>query len=102
MNSYTRFSYTTDVLEGTEVTISFGENDVSGSAGCNTYSAAMTHEGSTIEVGRVSVTRISCEDPDGVMEQERRYLEILGDLNLFDIYRHRLTMNTGNDEVLRC
>ena len=100
MSSYTRFSYTTDVLEGTKVTISFGENDVSGSAGCNTYSAALTHEGSTIEIGRVSATRISCEDPDGVKEQEQHYLEILGDVKRFDIYGDRLAMNTGGDEVL--
>ena len=100
MSSYTRFSYTTEVLEGTEVTISFGENDVSGSAGCNTYSAALTHKGSTIEVGRVSATRISCEDPDSVMEQERHYLEILGDVKRFHIYGDRLVMNTGGDEML--
>ena len=98
--AYTRFSYTTDVLEGAVVTISLGDNGVSGSAGCNSYSAPLSLEGSTIEVGDVSATRMSCEDPDGVMEQEQRYLEVLRDVKRFDIYGDRLAMHTDDDEVL--
>ena len=98
--SYTRFAYTTDVLEGTVVTISIGENSVSGSAGCNSYSAPLSYGGSMIEVERVSTTRMSCGHRDGVMEQERHYLEVLRDVKRFNIYGDRLAMHTGDDEVL--
>ena len=100
MSSYTRYSYTTDVLDGTELTISFGENDVSGSAGCNSYSAPLRSAGSTIEVGKVTAAQVECKGPEGVMEQERRFLGILTDVNQFNIYGDRLAMLTGGDEVL--
>ena len=98
--SYTRFSYTTEVLEGTVVTMSFQDNGMSGSGGCNSYSAPLTYEGSMIKVGKVSATRMSCDDPDGVMEQERHYYEVLRDVKRFNIYGDRLAMHTGDDEVL--
>ena len=98
--AYTRFAYTTDVLDGTEVTISLGENSVSGSAGCNSYSAPLSLAGSTIEAGKVSATRMECKGPNGVMEQEQRYLEVLRDVTRFAIYGDRLAMHTGDDEVL--
>ena len=51
--AYTRFSYTTDVLEGTVVTISIGENSAAGSAGCNIVQwSPESTRASTIEVGR--------------------------------------------------
>ena len=98
--SYTRFSYTTEVLEGTVVTMSFQDNGMSGSGGCNSYSAPLTYEGSMIKVGKVSATRMSCDDPDGVMEQERHYYEVLRNVKRFAIYGDRLAMHTGDDEVL--
>ena len=99
-SSYTRFSYTTEVVEGREVMISFQENFVSGSTGCNSYSAHLSVEGPTIEVGNVSVTRMACKDPEGLMEQERRYLEVLRDVKRFNTYGDRLAMRTDDDEVL--
>ena len=98
--AYTRYSYTTDVLEGTEITISFEENGASGSAGCSSYSTPLNIEGSTIELVKVSATREECEGPDGLMEQELRYLDVLKYVNRFDIYGDRLAMQTGDDEVL--
>ena len=100
MSSYTRYSYTIDVLEGTEVTISFGENEVSGSAGCSSYSAPLRLEGTKIEVGMVSTAPLECKGPDGMMEQERRYLEVLKEVNRLHFYGDRLAMLTGGDEVL--
>ena len=98
--AYTRFSYTTDVLEGTVVTISIGENSAAGSAGCNMYSGPLSLAGLTIEVGKVSAARMECKGPDGVMEQEQRYLEVLKDVKRFNIHGDRLAMHTDDDEVL--
>ena len=64
-------------LPGTEITAVFGEDDMlSGSAGCNTYSAAYTTEG-TLAIEAPVATRMACAKPAGVMEQEQAYLSAL-------------------------
>ena len=73
----TRYSRTIDVIPGTEVTIEFRKDGVSGLAGCNTYGAPTRVDGSKVTIGAVMVTRAWCDDPEGLMEQERRYLDIL-------------------------
>lgn len=65
-------------LPDTQVTAVFGEDGtLSGSAGCNTYSATYTAERGTIEIGEPAVTRKACVKPPGVMEQEQAYLDAL-------------------------
>ena len=95
-----RFSRTTDVVPGTEVTIEFSENGVSGSAGCNSYNAPVEVEDATIAVGAASVTRAWCDDPERLMDQERRYLDILQRVTEFCIYGDRLALHTDDDEAL--
>lgn len=65
------------VLLGTSITAVFEGDTVSGSAGCNTYSGAVTRDGSSITIGPLAVTTMMCEEPEGIMEQEQRYLESL-------------------------
>ena len=96
----TRFSRTTDVIPGTKVTIEFGETGVSGSAGCNSYNAPVEAEDATISVGAASVTRAWCDDPERLMEQERRYLDILSRVTRFRIYGDRMSLHTDDDEAL--
>jgi len=62
------------VLAGTEITAHFGNNGrLWGSGGCNTYIADYDAEAPGISVGLPRMTRQSCADPAGVMEQERQY-----------------------------
>jgi heat shock protein HslJ len=69
----------TSVILDTEVTADFEEDTVSGSAGCNSYSAGYTTtEDGGIDFAEVAGTERACLDPDGVMDQESRYLEALG------------------------
>jgi heat shock protein HslJ len=57
-------------LVGTEVTATFGDDgSLSGSAGCNTYNAAYTTDGSSIEIDAPSSTKMACAEPEGVMDQ---------------------------------
>lgn len=66
-------------LAGTEITAVFsGDGNVSGSAGCNNYSAGYRVEGETIEVGPAATTRMMCAEPEGIMDQESGYLAALG------------------------
>ena len=96
----TRFSRTTDVVPRTEVTIEFSETGVSGSAGCNSYNAPVEVEDATIDVGAASVTRAWCDDPERLMEQERRYLDALSRASRFQIYGDCLALLTDDDGAL--
>lgn len=96
----TIYSRTADVVQGTEVTIEFSENGVSGSAGCNSYSAPVQVDDSTIDVGPAKVTRARCDDPEHLMGQERRYLDILQSVSEYRIYGDRLALLTDKDKLL--
>jgi heat shock protein HslJ len=65
-------------LSGTEITATFTEDGMlTGSAGCNRYSASYTTDAGAIEITPLAGTKKACADPDGVMEQEAAYLASL-------------------------
>lgn len=66
----------TSVVLGTEITMAFARGTVSGSAGCNTYSASYTINGDGLTIGPAATTRKMCPE-EGVMEQEQQFLAAL-------------------------
>jgi heat shock protein HslJ len=69
---------TWNVLPGTMITASFGEDgQVSGSAGCNDYFAAYQSRLNSLTVETAATTRMNCESPAGIMNQETLYLSNL-------------------------
>jgi heat shock protein HslJ len=65
-------------LPGTEITADFGaDGKLTGSSGCNTYSATYKTDGAKITIGTAGGTEMACDTPDGVMEQEQAYLSAL-------------------------
>jgi heat shock protein HslJ len=65
-------------LPGTEITADFkADGKLTGSAGCNTYSARYETDSAKITIGDVSATEMACDGPDGIMEQEQGYLDAL-------------------------
>jgi heat shock protein HslJ len=63
------------VLLGTEIVAVFDEEGtVSGSAGCNQYTASYELDDGQITVGPSAVTRMMFAEPEGIMEQEAAYL----------------------------
>ncbi len=66
------------------VTADFADDGtVSGSAGCNNYTASWEAEDGSIEIGPAAATLMACADEEA-MAQETRYLELL---SLADTYR---------------
>jgi heat shock protein HslJ len=59
----------------TTVTALFGaDGNITGSAGCNSYTGSYTHSGQNrISIGPLATTQMYCGDP-GVMDQETAYL----------------------------
>ena len=93
---------TTTVIEGTEVSISFGEDGLGGYLGCNSYGGpARLNEGSiTVDVHLLHQTAKLCESPDGLMEQEERYFGLVNRLARYGIYDDRLFLQTADDVFL--
>ena len=66
------------VLDGTRVTMIFGDDArVTGSAGCNGYSASYAVGAGGLSVGLPAATRMFCGELDGLMDQEFRFLFLL-------------------------
>ena len=84
------------VLTGTTLTMAFsGDGRVSGSAGCNRYTAAYTAEGPKLAIGSAAATRMMCATPAGVMEQEQQFLKALETVATARFERDRLELRTA-------
>jgi heat shock protein HslJ len=64
-------------VAGSIVTLRFEASRASGSAGCNQYSGTYTSSGSSLTFGPAATTRMMCAEPEGLMEQEQRFLQAL-------------------------
>lgn len=85
------------VLEGTSLTMSFGtDGELHGSAGCNSYSAIYSVEGSTLSIGPMTSTNQTCSEPEGVMQQEQAFMAALGSAATYGISGNQLTIQNGS------
>lgn len=48
-----------------------------------------------LRIGPVAITEMSCMTPEGVMEQETRFTDILTNVMLFDWDAEQLTLKTA-------
>jgi heat shock protein HslJ len=88
-----------NAVRGTTVTLEFDEELLSGSAGCNSYSAGFTttvsdDPASSISVNTISVTNQVCTSE--VMAQEKGYLDSLASANSYTIDGTTLILETGS------
>lgn len=88
-----------NAMRGTTVTLIFGEDSLSGSSGCNSYSAGYNitsweDDTTDISVGLVSSTGQVCTQE--IMAQERGYLESLASASHVTIDETTLILETGS------
>jgi heat shock protein HslJ len=101
MNSfYDGKSAIVSALEGSPVTAQFGDGMVSGSAGCNQYSATYTQKSEKLTIGPVAATEMWCEQPSGVMEQESQYLSALTQTASYRMEGNRLTLLNTEGNIM--
>ena len=82
------------VPEGVKVTAVFGDGRVSGSGGCNRYSAAVVETGPLeFSIGPAASTRMACPDPAGGFED--RYFSALQAANRFGFLLGNLVLHYG-------
>jgi heat shock protein HslJ len=85
------------LLTGTDINLNFGtDGKASGNAGCNSYSGDYQTSGKTLKVGSLTGTRMFCDKPSGVMDQEKQYLEALQSAATFEIAGDTLTIRDAN------
>lgn len=73
--SYGALDAPVGLIEGTQIVLTFGDNGVGGSAGCNTYRGVFAFAAGSLTISDLATTRIACEED--VMAQEMAYLTAL-------------------------
>jgi heat shock protein HslJ len=87
------------LIPGTQVTATFEDGQVHGQA-CNSYGGSYKVSGDKITFSDIYMTEMACMDPQGVMEQERRYVEMLGMAQTFKVSSGQLQIFAAGGEVL--
>lgn len=92
----------TPPLEGSQITLSFEEDQAGGGSGCNSYGGEYTIEANDkIAFGPMLMTEMACMDPVGVMDQETAYLQTLAQTAGFEVQEDRLILkNAAGDAIL--
>jgi heat shock protein HslJ len=88
------------VIPGTTVTAQFEGDQMSGSAGCNNYNAAVAIEGDTMTIGDAASTRKACTDPEGVMDQETTFLSMLPSVAGYTAAGHALALLDADGQAI--
>lgn len=83
------------VLAGSTITAQFVAGLLSGSAGCNRYFANYEIADSQLNLGTTGSTRMLCQEPNGIMEQEIAYLELLSEATGYEVQGDRLRIDTS-------
>jgi heat shock protein HslJ len=85
------------VLAGSQLTVEFdADGGLSGSAGCNRYTATYVAQEQSLSIGPVASTRMMCAEPAGVMEQEAQFLKALETVATYRIDGGRLELRTAD------
>jgi heat shock protein HslJ len=100
LTSYVHNSTQVLALNGTKVTLEFGEDGrITGSAGCNHYFASYEVKGTAITVGPAGSTEMYCTSP-GVMEQESVYIRLLGQVTSITVDGDQLTLADAHGRAI--
>jgi heat shock protein HslJ len=89
------------VISGTQLTINFGSDGrLSGSAGCNNYSASYETDNVTrLHIGLAVSTMMACGEPVGMMEQETRFLQALATVASYRLEGSQLQLRTADGAI---
>ncbi len=72
-------------IEGHQPTLKLESGQVSGTTGCNHYEGTYQIEEDRIQFDGVYSTEMACLEPEGLMEQDVLYLEILSEVTTFQM-----------------
>jgi heat shock protein HslJ len=83
------------------ITLSFGaEGEISGFGGCNTFTGTFDSPAiGQVTIGEIAATRKACAQPEGVMEQEQRYLAALPTAATYTVQGDFLDLRTADGQI---
>ena len=86
------------LAEGTEVTLDFSGEQISGKSACNRYSAGIEQgeAADEIKIGQSMSTMMAC--PDELMKIEREFLALLSRVTGFSFHAGRLELSGNNED----
>jgi heat shock protein HslJ len=88
------------LLEQVNITLNFEEETAGGYGGCNHYGGkyAVANEGQ-LSIPEIASTAQDCATPDGVMVQEKTYVDIFGDIAQYQIKDNQLELAGASGDV---
>lgn len=92
--------YSQPLVDDMEISLTFDltTGQVSGNSGCNTFFGGFTYEDKQIGFGPMGSTRMACEQE--IMDQELLFLNLLAQVNAYEITDNQLTLTTADRETL--
>ena len=85
---------------GNPPTLEFESDQVVGNASCNIYGGSYEVKGDMIRFGPLARTEMYCMEPEGVMDQEQTYLEILGAAKRIELADDKLAIYSDFEKTL--
>lgn len=99
--SWVLFAYRkTKPIETARPTLTFQDGQVSGNASCNSYGGSYEVNGDNISFGAMFMTEMYCMEPEGIMDQESVYLQMLGSAERFELSEGQLVIFMTDGETL--
>ena len=86
-------------VEGSTITISFEDGQVSGSSGCNSYGGEYQVIGEKLEIGVLMSTLMACADP-AMMDQESSYMKMLENAQNVKVVNNQLQIFGSGSEAM--
>jgi heat shock protein HslJ len=88
------------LLPGTRITLEFGANgQLTGNSGCNTFSTSYQVSGNSLTIGPPGGTQTFCGEPEGIMQQETDFLNILRVVTTFRLDGNRLELRFSGEQI---
>jgi heat shock protein HslJ len=87
-------------LPDTAPSAEFSAEQISGSAGCNTYFGTYEVSGGELSISDVANTEMWCMEPEGVMDQEQAFLAALASVASYRLVGERLELLDGTGGVI--
>lgn len=90
-----------NVLAGTTLTVDFGRDGrVTGSSGCNTYSARYVANASQLAITSLTGTGKLCSTPSGIMEQEAAFQTLLSAVANYSLEGSSLYFKNSSGQIV--
>lgn len=87
-------------ISGTEPTLRFEGEQASGNGSCNSFGGGYVVDGSSLTFSDLFRTEMYCMNPEGIMDQENVFLQMLGNAQSFSLEGSSLTILTAAGEEL--